>query len=63
MSESPREAGFSQPAEWAAHEACWLAWPSHEDLWKEALGRVQDAFVRFARAIADPGPAGPRGAS
>jgi agmatine deiminase len=59
--ESPREAGFAQPAEWAPHEACWLAWPSHADLWEEALGPVQDAFVRFARAIADPGPEGPRG--
>ena len=59
---SPREAGFSQPGEWAPHAACWLAWPSHEELWEEALGPVQDAFVAFARAIADPGPDGtPRG--
>ena len=59
---SPREAGFSQPGEWAPHAACWLAWPSHAELWEEALGPVQDAFVAFARAIADPGPDGtPRG--
>jgi len=59
--ESPRAAGFAQPAEWAPHEACWLAWPSHAELWEEALGEVQGAFAAFARAIADPGPSGPRG--
>jgi agmatine deiminase len=59
---SPREAGFAQPGEWAPHAACWLAWPSHEELWQAALGPVQKAFVAFARAIADPGPDGvPRG--
>ncbi len=60
--ESPRAAGFSQPGEWAPHAACWLAWPSHEDLWEVALGPAQKALVGFARAIADPGPDGmPRG--
>lgn len=59
---TPRAAGFRQPAEWDAHEAVWLAWPSHGDLWGEALGNVRDAFTRFAAAIADPdASARPRG--
>jgi agmatine deiminase len=59
---TPRSAGFRQPAEWDDHEAVWLAWPSHADLWGEALPGVQKAFARFAAAIADRDAAGqPRG--
>ena len=54
---TPRAAGLRQPAEWDRHEAVWLAWPSHEDLWGEALAPVRDAFTRFAAAIADVDPA------
>jgi agmatine deiminase len=60
--ETPRSAGFRQPAEWDRHDAVWLAWPSHADLWEDALPGVRDAFTRFAEAIADRGPSGaPRG--
>jgi agmatine deiminase len=60
--ETPRAAGFRQPAEWDRHDAVWLAWPSHTDLWGGALPGVRDAFTRFAEAIADRGPSGaPRG--
>jgi agmatine deiminase len=54
---TPRAAKFRQPAEWTRHEAVWLAWPSHEDLWGEALGRVRSAFTEFASGIADVDPA------
>lgn len=41
----------------------WLAWPSHADLWLEALEPVRDAFSQFVRAIANPDPVSgtPRG--
>ncbi len=40
------------PAEWEPQEACWLAWPSHADLWgEEELARVQTEFVELCRAI------------
>lgn len=47
---------FYQPAEWQPHQACWLAFPSHEDLWLDKLPIVQQEFVDLCRAIADPEP-------
>jgi agmatine deiminase len=43
--------GLQQPAEWALHEACWVAWPSHADLWKEALEPAREEFVALCRGI------------
>jgi agmatine deiminase len=44
---------FLQPAEWEPHAACWVAWPSAEDLWLENLAPARRAWVAMARAIAE----------
>ncbi|NJK34022.1 MAG: agmatine deiminase family protein [Oscillatoriales cyanobacterium SM2_2_1] len=49
---SPRQAGFYMPAEWMPHQACWLAFPSHEDLWEGALTATQQEVISLVRAIA-----------
>jgi agmatine deiminase len=54
--DTPRAAGFHQPAEWAPHHACWLAWPSHGDLWQENLEDAQTEFLALCRAIVDVDP-------
>jgi len=41
-----------QPAEWLPHRACWVAWPSHADLWEDELPAVRTAFAAMCRAIA-----------
>ncbi len=48
----PHLSDYMQPAEWQPHSACWLAFPSHRDLWLESLDIVQTEFVAFAKAIA-----------
>lgn len=45
----------SMPAEWAPHEATWLAWPSAEDLWLENLVSAQQEFAQLCRGIAGGG--------
>ena len=50
--DQPTTLGYTQPAEWQPHAACWLAFPSHPDLWLEDLDRVQTEFVALANAIA-----------
>ena len=50
---TPRSEGFRQPAEWLPHRATWLAWPSHADLWKDALEPARASFVELCRALSD----------
>ncbi len=53
MTTTPTDERFTQPAEWEAHEACWVAWPSAEDLWLENLAPARQAWLAMARTIAE----------
>lgn len=54
--DTPKTLGYAQPAEWQPHSACWLAFPSHRDLWLEYLENTQAEFVALAKAIATSEP-------
>ena len=49
---TPNSLGYSMPAEWAAHEATWLAWPYDDELWLGYLDRVREEFGAFVSTIA-----------
>ena len=51
--------GLRYPAEWEAHDACWLAWPSDAEQWLEDLEPARKSFVGLCRAIAQ-GPGSER---
>src|SRR5687768_14021175 len=50
---TPRKEGFRQPAEWEKHAACWVAWPSHGDLWQEDLVQARATFALMCRSISE----------
>lgn len=50
---TPRDDGYAWPAEWARHEATWLAWPHDPTTWGSGLAEVEDAYEQVTRALAE----------
>jgi agmatine deiminase len=48
---TPLEDGFTFPAEWTRHRACYMAWPSRADTWKGHLEEARVAYTHVAQAI------------
>ena len=51
--ETPRQAQFRMPAEWAPHARCFMAWPARETLWGRRLDTARRVTAEVARAIAE----------
>lgn len=51
MNETPKQLGYSFPAEWTPHEATWLTWPYHEDSFPGVLEEVYPSYCRFISYI------------
>jgi len=50
LHDTPRNRGYSMPAEWELHDAVWLSWP-HNSLTFPTLSAVEDAYVGFIKAV------------
>ena len=51
---TPREDGFSMPAEWESHDACLMEWPTvtRRDFWADRFDEATHDYAAVATAIA-----------
>lgn len=51
---TPRRDGFSMPAEWEAHEACLMGWPTstRAELWGERFEEAKRDYATVANSVA-----------
>lgn len=52
LTSTPKQDGFSMPAEWAPHKQTWMIWPERTDSWRLGAKPAQAAFVAVIKAIA-----------
>lgn len=48
---TPRQAGFSMPAEWTEHAATLMSWPVEDDYWEGRVEEARDEWAGVARTI------------
>lgn len=48
---TPREAGYFFPAEFAPHEATWLSWPHKEASWPGKIDLIFPAYCQFIKYL------------
>ena len=51
--ESPAAKGFFMPAEWTAHERCWMAWPRRVEAYCGYIQEARAAYAAVAHAIVE----------
>ncbi len=48
---TPRELGYSMPAEWERHDALWLAWPYDPTTFPDRVQKVKEVYAQIISAI------------
>jgi agmatine deiminase len=51
MNLTPKEQGYTMPAEWAQHECVWTGYPANNQMWLGYLEAVRNDFAAFLRLL------------
>ncbi|MBG6235514.1 agmatine deiminase [Pedobacter sp. CAN_A7] len=51
--DTPKQLGYTFPAEWAKHEATWLSWPHKEASWPGKLETIYKPYCEFIKVVAE----------
>jgi agmatine deiminase len=50
--QTPKQLGYSFPAEWHPHVATWLSWPHKEASWPGKIETIYPRYIDFIKAVA-----------
>jgi agmatine deiminase len=53
FNDSPKQAGYTFPAEWEEHEATWLSWPHKEESWPGKIETIYAPYCAFIKNVAE----------
>jgi agmatine deiminase len=53
FSKTPKELGYSFPAEFSNHAATWLSWPHNKDSWPGKIEAIYPVYCEFIKRIAE----------
>jgi len=48
---TPRQLGYTFPAEWEKHSATWLSYPHNENSWPGRINNIFQAYNQFIKEI------------
>ncbi len=50
---TPRQRGYTFPAEWAPHQATWLSWPHQAASWPGKIEAIYPVYCEFIRLLSE----------
>lgn len=53
LENTPKQQGYSFPAEWTEQEAMWLSWPHKEASWPGKIETIYKPYSEFIKAVAE----------
>jgi agmatine deiminase len=53
FNDTPKQAGYAFPSEWAEHEATWLSWPHKEASWPGKIETIYEPYCAFIKIVAE----------
>jgi agmatine deiminase len=53
FNDTPKQAGYAFPPEWAEHEATWLSWPHKEASWPGKIETIYEPYCEFIKIVAE----------
>jgi agmatine deiminase len=51
LSTTPKQLGYTFPAEWEKHRATWLSWPHKEASWPGKLDSIYEVYAQFVKEL------------
>ena len=49
--QTPKQLGYTMPAEWETHLATWLAWPNDDDYFEDRMKSIENVYLKMISTL------------